>query len=183
MMIFGSRAAFRFPPVTTCLLILQLSLWLIHPLLFAGVGCNQCLAHGEWWRLATSLFIHYSFSHLVGNSLCLFAIGSFLEIRLTKIRFLLLFFAAGIAGNILTFLVMPVNFVHTGASGAIFGLLGAQLYMFYTERHRYSREQILLVFALALLVTATFFGPNTNIIAHLGGLLAGGLFTPFLYKK
>jgi rhomboid protease GluP len=181
--ILQSRITLRIPPATACLIILQIILWVMHPILAGGIGCNACISQGEWWRLITSLFIHYNVQHLIGNSLCFLAIGSYLEHQLSKWRFLFIFFTAGIAGNILTLFVMPSDFIHTGASGAIFGMLGVQLYVFYAERHRHTaREQFIILVALCIMVITTFFGPNTNAISHLGGLLAGGLCAPFLYK-
>ncbi|MCP8971252.1 rhomboid family intramembrane serine protease [Ectobacillus ponti] len=175
----------RIPPVTSALLLLMaLTLPLNALLLPAGAGCNSCTLQGEGWRLFTSLFLHADLQHLLSNASCLLMLGFFLEKQLTPWTFSLLFFLSGLAGNVLTLLLMPAHFTHVGASGAVFGLLGAQIYIFYLQKQRYGhREFSLLLLALLLLVSATFLDRTVNIAAHLGGLLAGGMLMPLLYKE
>ncbi|MFX3625674.1 MAG: rhomboid family intramembrane serine protease [Ectobacillus sp.] len=184
-MIFKSHAvSVRSPAAANFLLASFVLLWLIHPFLSWGVGCNECLARGEWWRIATSLFIHYEFEHLLANSFTLFLLGLYIEELLGKRKFLFLFLLTGIAGNIATYLLLPAHFVHTGASGALFGLLGAQLYIFYVKQQADAKQkQLFLFISLLLMVSGTFLDQHSNVISHLGGLLAGGILAPLLYKE
>lgn len=185
-MIIQSRSlTTRLPLVTASILTVLIMTWsgsrLLLPL---GVGCNSCTAKGEWWRLLTSIFLHGDLSHLFSNCLSLFVLGMLLEPQLGKWRFFSLFLLTGISGNIATYLLMPMSFQHAGASGAIFGLLGIQIYVFYLQRHRFGKQQpFIFIFLLLFLVSMTFLDSSVNIAAHLGGLLAGGILSPLFIKE
>ncbi|HDX9578637.1 TPA: rhomboid family intramembrane serine protease [Bacillus pseudomycoides] len=174
-----------FPPVTTALLFLQLTLLLLgNKSLSIGIACNECIAEGEWWRIISSLFVHTTFSHFLSNSICFFALGSSLEKQLHSIRFLFVFLTSGITGNIASYFLFPLQYIHTGASGAIFGLLGVQLYLFYMRFHPTRRKEILLfVIVLCNLLAFTFLDSTTNSISHLAGLLTGACLGPLFIKK
>lgn len=79
---------------------------------------------------------------------------------------------------------MPLEYIHAGASGGIFGLLGAQLFLLY-NRYRSSKPKEIAIFSIMilLLLLFTFFNPSANPISHLTGLITGGILTPFLTKK
>ena len=82
------------------------------------------LENGEWYRLVTSGFLHFGIIHLAFNMLLLFQLGQLLEPAIGRIRFGLLYFAALLGGSAGALLVQP-NAFHGGASGAVFGLMGA----------------------------------------------------------
>ncbi len=82
------------------------------------------LEAGEWYRLVTSGFLHFGIIHLAFNMLLLFQLGQLLEPAIGRIRFGLLYFAALLAGSAGALIVQP-NAIHGGASGAVFGLMGA----------------------------------------------------------
>ncbi|PEE40028.1 rhomboid family intramembrane serine protease [Bacillus pseudomycoides] len=172
-------------PVILSLLFLQLIMMIIGDLFFPTLAAyNECISKGEWWRFITSLFIHVDFQHFLSNSICLFLLGQSIEKQLGSIRFPILFFTAGISGNIFSYIIMPIGYVHAGASGGIFGLLGAQLFLLYS-RYRSSQPKELIFFSsiILLLLLFTFFNPSANPISHLTGLLIGGICTPFLAKN
>ena len=91
-----------------------------------GALAGPLVAHGDWWRLFTAAFLHYGPLHLGMNMLALFLIGSVVEQALGHLRFLALYLAAGLAGSAGALLLTP-NAPTVGASGAIFGVLGALL--------------------------------------------------------
>ncbi len=130
---------------------------------------------GEWWRLITSMFLHVGILHIAFNAMALFALGMQLEQLMGSKRFLLIFFLTGIGGNILTLLVNPVPSV--GASGGIFGLLGALIAFFYRNRDRLgpwgqaNLRSLLITAGINFVITISI--PQVNQMAHLGGLLAG----------
>ena len=133
----------------------------------------------EVWRLFTSMFIHADISHLLSNMFGLLLFGSYVEQVFNKVHFVLLYFISGLVGNIFTILLFPLNTVSYGASGALFGLIGAS---FITIA--YEKDQILLVIALMYLLyfIMSSFAPNINLWAHLFGLLTG-LIISYLIKK
>ncbi|MBN9393235.1 MAG: rhomboid family intramembrane serine protease [Chloroflexi bacterium] len=154
-----------------------------------GMLTFQGVANGEWWRLVTSMFLHAGILHILFNGMALYALGMQVEQLMGSKRFLLIFFLTGIGGNVLTLLVNPVPSV--GASGGIFGLLGALIAFFYRNRDRLGAwGQANL---RGLLITAginfviTFSIPQVNQMAHIGGLVTGlflGYFlSPWQVKK
>ncbi len=134
--------------------------------------------HGDWWRLFTAMFLHYGPFHLGMNMLALWWFGGPLEQALGPIRYLALYVAAGLAGSAGALVDKPLA-VTVGASGAIFGILGAA---FVLERQRH------FVFggsALTLIVinlVFTFAVPNIAIGGHIGGLIGGGAAMFALYR-
>jgi membrane associated rhomboid family serine protease len=136
------------------------------------------VAHGEWWRLLTSAFLHYGITHLALNMLALFWLGRILEEVIGSLRYLLLYVASGLAGSAGALLLTP-NSPSAGASGAIFGVLGALLVL---ERRGViaSGGQILVLLLLNLAIT--FWLPGISRGAHLGGLI-GGIVVMLLYLR
>jgi membrane associated rhomboid family serine protease len=129
------------------------------------------LAHGEWWRLITAAFLHYGPIHLGMNMLAVWWIGRPLEDALGPLRYALLYVVSGLAGSAGALIASP-NAVTVGASGAIFGILGAAIVL---ERQR---TYVLGGSAITLLVlnlAFTFAVPNISIGGHLGGLAGGAL--------
>ena len=129
--------------------------------------------HGDWWRLFTSMFLHYGPLHLALNVLALWWFGAAVDTVLGRGRFLLLYLVSGLAGAAGALVVSPETLT-VGASGAIFGILGAA---FVLERQRL---YVLGGSALSLIVlnlAFTFFIPGISIGGHLGGLFAGALGT------
>ncbi len=140
----------------------------IHPG-FAVAG----LAHGEWWRLITAAFLHYGPIHIGMNMLALWWLGSPVEAALGRWRFLLLYFVAGFAGSTGALILSP-NDVTVGASGAIFGILGA---FFVLEYHATGRLMGQAMTLIVINIAFSFAVPNISIGGHLGGLAAGVLGT------
>jgi membrane associated rhomboid family serine protease len=134
-------------------------------------GAFVGLGEGEWYRLITAAFLHYGPIHLGMNMLALWWIGRPLEAWLGPIRYLLLYLVSGMAGSAGALIASP-NAITVGASGAIFGILGAAIVL---ERQR---TYVLGGSAITLLVVNlafTFAVPGISIGGHLGGLVGGAL--------
>lgn len=125
----------------------------------------------EPWRLVTALFVHSqgSLLHILFNMFSLFIFGPLLEEMVGRVRLLALYLISGIGGSVAVLLLAPFTAV-VGASGAIFGLLGA--YFVIQRKLGGNNVQLLVVIGLNLLIG---FLPGTNIAwqAHLGGLVVG----------
>ncbi len=137
---------------------------------FVIVGTE--VARGEWWRVVTSGFLHGGVIHLLFNMLILFQIGSALEVRLGRARFLAVYLLSLVGGSMGILLLHAPTTAALGASGAVFGLMGAVVVL--PSRGRSPIESSvggLLVINLVL----TFVIPNIAIGGHLGGLAAGAL--------
>jgi membrane associated rhomboid family serine protease len=133
------------------------------------------LAAGEWWRLVTSEFLHGSPIHLFFNMLLLWWFGRALEALLGRGRFLAIYFLSILAGSAGAVVVSPET-ASVGASGAVFGILGAGLVL---ERNRIDvfggSALFVVLFNLAFTFTAGIAGGYISIGSHVGGLVGGVL--------
>ena len=127
------------------------------------------LAHGEWWRMLSAAFLHYGPFHLLVNMYSLYFAGTLLEQVIGRWRFLLLYVASGVAGSAGAILLTP-NSVTVGASGAIFGILGA-LFVLERRGNIATGGQVAALVVLNLVIT--FALSNISVGGHIGGLIAG----------
>lgn len=124
---------------------------------------------GEWWRLITSAFLHGSFLHIAFNMYVLFALGPSLERILGHGRYIVLYITAALGGSVASYVFSDANVVSVGASGAIFGLMGALVVA--GRRLRYDITQVLILIGINIAIG--FIAPGVDWRAHLGGLVAG----------
>lgn len=142
------------------------------------------IENGEYYRLFTSMFLHFGFSHLLNNMVTLVIIGRNVEPVVGKVRFFIIYFLSGLGGNILSFageLISGDYAVSAGASGAIFGLTGALLALTIIYRGRVgqvtSRDMVIMI-VLSLYIGFTSQGVDN--LAHIGGLICGFIVTLFV---
>jgi membrane associated rhomboid family serine protease len=129
--------------------------------------------HGDWWRLITSAFLHASLIHIAFNMLALWWLGAPVELLLGRARFVGLYLVSGLAGAAGALVADP-NAVTVGASGAIFGLLGAGLILEWQATGSIAGNYLtLIVINLAI----SFAVPGISIGGHVGGLIGGTLAT------
>jgi membrane associated rhomboid family serine protease len=136
------------------------------------------VANGDWWRLITCAFLHASLLHIAFNMYFLWFVGSAVEQVLGRGRFLLVYVVSGLAGSAGALVINP-RMPTVGASGAIFGILGAALVL---ERQR---NYVLGGQALGLIVINLILGfviSNISIGGHVGGLIGGVLCTLVLSR-
>ena len=131
---------------------------------------DNVINHFEIWRLFTSMFVHGGYSHLLSNMFALVLFGSYIEHVFPKVQYLLIYLISGLVGNFFTLFLFPLYTVSLGASGAIFGLIGA-----YFITILYEREIALLYIAFFYLLffIISSLTPGINLWAHLFGLLTG----------
>lgn len=138
----------------------------------------------EYYRIFTSLFLHFGFQHLMNNMLTLLVMGRYVEPVVGKGRFLLIYFLSGLSGNALSMadeLRTGTYAVSAGASGAIFGLTGALLGLAILNRGQIAgitKQGILLMIVFSLF--NGFVNEGVNNAAHIGGLVCGCLLTLLL---
>lgn len=125
----------------------------------------------QWYRLLTATFLHVAPWHVATNMVMLWVIGPALEAALGRLRFLALYLISGLAGSAFAFLVAGGFMNSLGASGAVFGLLGATVVMYRRTRTPLGPVVALLVFNLIV----TFSVNGIDWRAHIGGLVAGAL--------
>lgn len=182
----------RLYPVVTFILAVQAVLWLFFSLPVPSValwrdaltGYNLGVANGEWWRLVTPIFLHAGFTHLLFNSMSIFLFAPALERMLGKARFLLVYASSGMIGNIGTYFTEPLDYLHVGASGAIFGLFGVYLFMVLFRKELIGQDNSKMILTLlAFAVLMSFINSNINMMAHLFGLCGGFLLSFLCVQK
>jgi membrane associated rhomboid family serine protease len=137
-----------------------------------GVLFGPLVGAGDWWRLLTSAFMHYGPFHLLMNMYGLYFAGTLLERAIGHWRFLLLYLASGLAGSAGAFLWSP-NAITVGASGAIFGVLGA---LFVLERRGNIATEGQIAGLIVINLVFTFaFARLISVGGHVGGLIGGVL--------
>lgn len=131
---------------------------------------------GEYYRLLTAMFLHGGLLHLAFNSWALYVLGQEVERLFGTGRFVAIYFISGLAGSVASYALTPSNSV--GASGAIFGLIGALAVFYYASRAvlgQLARAQLgSLITVLMINLFIGFSSPGIiDNVAHLGGLLGG----------
>ena len=182
---FGPDKSGR-PVVTWALLAVNILVWIAteiaggsedtQVLLDFGAMFGPIIANGEYWRLFTAMFLHVGLMHLLFNGLALLIFGQVVERTYGHLQFAIIYVLAGLAGSVASYLLSSIA-VGAGASGAIFGVLGALAAFFVARRDilgemgRQNLSGILIISGINL-----FFGfatPGIDNWAHMGGFVAG----------
>ena len=135
------------------------------------------LGEHQWWRLLTSCFVHFGIIHIGFNMYVLYQIGPFIEMAFGRVRYLLIYFLAGLGGSLVSVWIHPMA-VGAGASGAIFGLYGAVFGFLLIKRRSLdpavtkSIAKSAGIFVLYNVVYGSITR-TTDLSAHFGGLVAG----------
>ncbi len=191
-MLLGRRIDFerrmrRFPPVTASLIgvlgavfALEVAVGALgsrEALVSAGALARDPVLAGEYWRLVTATLLHGSLDHLLGNAIALYILGIICEHAFGARQFVILYVLSALAGSLLSLALGAGPSV--GASGAIFGLQGAAIVLFYKyRRDLLLRDKRIGVVLLAWAIYSVLSGAVTPYIdngAHLGGAVGGAL--------
>jgi membrane associated rhomboid family serine protease len=127
------------------------------------------VGHGDWWRIVTAMFLHASLLHIAFNMYALWAIGRLVEQYLGTVRYIGLYFVSGLAGSAGALMQTP----HTpvlGASGAIFGILGAMMVIEWQVTGSFAGQAMTLI---AINLVISFLIPGISWGGHVGGLIGG----------
>ncbi len=182
------RPRFRATPVTTLLLVAIAGVFLLetwkggstNSQVLVALGANYppaVLGQGEWWRLLTCMFLHIGIFHLLLNGWALYQLGSLFELAVGSRDMVLVYFVSGVLGSVAS--LFFTQGLSAGASGAIFGLLGAMIAFLLRRRDRLTppAKSLLgqLVVWAGINVFIGFSVPGIDNAAHLGGCAAGFL--------
>jgi len=147
----------------------------IEVLVRMGAKVTPLIATGEYWRLLTSMFLHIGIMHLAFNAYALAILGTELERLYGPGRFLTIYLFSGLFGSLASYAFSYS--LAAGASGAIFGLIGALAAFFLTHRERlgaYGRTRLAnIAFLIAVNLFFGFTQTGIDNLAHIGGLLSG----------
>lgn len=184
-------------PVNMALIIINVLIFLLMTVA-KGSGSEQMIQWGavytpwmeqpsQLYRVFTSMFLHFDVAHLTSNMIVLVALGDNLERALGKVRYMVLYLLSGIGAGIVSTaynLLMGRDVVAAGASGAIFGVIGALFVLAVKNRGRL--EELTaprMALMIAYILYSGFTTPGVDNAAHVGGLLMGMLFTVFPQKR
>jgi len=144
---------------------------------WGGLSPKDIALHGEYYRLVTATFLHGGLLHVALNMYVLWILGSMLEPSIGSARFAGIYFIAGLTASATSYALGPVNQLGVGASGAIFGLLGAWVAFAYRRRDTafgaMQLRQALFWVGINFFLGFTIGGIDN--FAHLGGLIGGAL--------
>lgn len=184
-------------PVTAALLIVNIVVFLLvdftgggsedgaHMLECGALYAPYVLEKGEYYRFFTSMFLHFGIYHLANNMLVLFVLGERLEPLVGKVKYLLIYLIGGIGGNLLSFWLETRSgdyAISAGASGAVFGVMGAMIYVLV--RHKGRVKDLTIRGILVMAAFSLYFGfasSGVDNAAHVGGLLCAALAALLLY--
>ncbi len=145
-----------------------------------AVGLTLLESPLDWYRMITSMFLHANLSHIFNNMLLLYFAGEITERAVGPLQFTIMYFISGICGCLLTFvseIVSGSSIVVIGASGAVFGVLGALLALVMYRRVRGATLQVpRIMMVLVLSIYSGFRETNVANWAHIGGLVAGFIY-------
>lgn len=133
----------------------------------------------QYYRLITHFFLHFGFDHLVNNMFSLLILGYSLEMEMGKVRFIILYFLSGILAGITSIIYniyVGQESISCGASGAIYGLMGALLIMLIVgNRRKFSSEVPRYLLYIGISIYSGMQDENIDNAAHIGGFVAGVL--------
>jgi len=143
-----------------------------------GANFGPATQDGQWWRLATAMFLHFGIVHLALNTWSLWDVGQLAERMYGRWRFLCIYMISGLAGNLVSLDAQGNAAVSGGASGAIFGIYGAALVFLWRERAAIAAHEFRWLFwgALgfaSLTIILGYIIPGIDNAAHIGGFITG----------
>ena len=180
------RRSYRDLPATYALLVILAVMYVLEgglggspPLMRMvnlGAQVNILVLQGQWWRILTAIFLHLNWLHILLNGWSLFVMGELVEPAFGSKRFIAVFLLGGVMGGLLSLVAYPPYSVLVGASGAIFGLLGATG-VIALEAQGPVRGYLLrwLGGILVLNLAFDFMYPGIGVWDHIGGLVGGFL--------
>jgi membrane associated rhomboid family serine protease len=143
-----------------------------------GVGIVDGVAEGSYWRLLTTGFLHTEIWHIALNMLALYWLGRMIEPALGHVRYAGIYFTSLLTGSLVVLLMQP-DVRTLGASGAVYGLLGAAIVMARNRNIDLVQSGLLPILGLNFVITLLF---GFSLAAHVGGLL-GGLLVTYIIEE
>lgn len=143
---------------------------------YGAMHWRNIFEEGEVWRLFTSMFMHFGIDHLIGNMFVLFLLGNALEQAIGKIRFLIIYLGSGMAAGLASafyYWSVEKNVVSAGASGAIYGVMGAMIAVFIVCKIRTSLNLRGLIIYSIISIVNSMNSEEVDHTAHMGGFTSG----------
>ncbi|MBR3635370.1 MAG: rhomboid family intramembrane serine protease [Lachnospiraceae bacterium] len=151
-----------------------------NPFVSAGQMDPNGIIAGEYYRFLTAAFLHGGIQHLAGNMILLYFMGEMVEHNIGSVRFAIVYLLSGILGNVVSYtyeMVSGSRYVSVGASGAVYGIMGALLYLVIRKTKGLNIPIKRMVLVLAYCIYSSFATEHVDYAAHIGGLISGFLLT------
>lgn len=146
---------------------------------------SYILENKEYYRLVTSMFMHFGISHLANNMLVLYLLGDNLERAIGSFKYLVLYMLGGIIANVVSmYFYVETEIVSAGASGAVFAVMGGLLWCVIKNKGRLedlNLRQIVIAMGVSIFYGLT--SPNVDNVAHIAGAISGFILAIVLYRK
>lgn len=196
---YHEKSKKRPSPVSVVLVIVNVLIFLTSLLIgnaagdapnpFLESGCMEfsAIGDGQFYRLITAMFLHADFQHVISNMLLLYFMGEMVEHKTGSVRFAIIYFVSGIMGNVISYvyeLTSGARYTAIGASGAVYGIMGALLFLVIIKTKGLDIPVRRMILMVAYCVYSSFAADHIDYAAHLGGLFIGFLLTAILcYSK
>ncbi|MDY4668808.1 MAG: rhomboid family intramembrane serine protease [Oliverpabstia sp.] len=152
-----------------------------------GAAYTPWILEGEWYRLFTSMFLHFGLEHLLNNMILLLFLGDTLEELTGHWKYLLIYLGGGFLGNLVSLFSdcrTGSMAVSAGASGAVFAVIGGVFVILLLNRGRIEHMTASrLLFVIVLTIYHGFQSVGVDNAAHIGGVVGGVLLTALLYRR
>lgn len=188
------RQYVKFYPVTTVLIVLNVLVFLV--LSFSGGSTDpETLVRfgamlkvepydSELWRYVAAMFLHIGFEHLLFNCFALLIFAPPLELFLGRFRYVIFYLASGIIANVIVHLVGDENVVSAGASGAIYGIYAAYLYVGMFQKYLLDRgSSTVITTTIVIGFIYSVAVPQISLLGHLGGFVGGFILYHLLKRR
>jgi rhomboid protease GluP len=171
-LVFFPRGPRSTSSITSFLVIANVAVYILtsfggHDYLLLLAQSGDYFFSGAYWQVFTAMFVHFDITHILFNMFALVYFGLIDEGTYSRKEFVAIYFSAGLIGNVASLFLIPPDTLTGGASGAIFGLIGAYV---ATER---KGTNLLIACVYAALIFLDSAGPGVNIFAHLFGVGTG----------
>ena len=191
------RAVKKYLNINVILIAVNLLVWLVMSTMGDTRSAGFMYEHGamyptdvlqgDWYRLFSAVFLHFGAEHLISNMFMQYFLGDMLLRALSQWKYVIIYLFAGIGGNVTSLVMMLVTgdfAVAAGASGAIYGIIGALLWVVLRNGGKFESISIpRMLLATALYIGYGFSTEGVDAWAHLGGAAAGFLAAVLLYRK
>ncbi|MHA1111627.1 MAG: rhomboid family intramembrane serine protease [Promethearchaeota archaeon] len=191
---YVNRASIKKKVVTIILALINVGMYLVVNVYLNSVSGiywlhnlaqhnDSIFRFGDYYRLFTAMLVHADELHLLSNMFALIIFGMLVENKYSITQYLTIYFVSGFLGNIVSLWILPLNAFSLGASGCIFGVMGA----YYVSFTAYNKKMIFYAIISSAIMVGLSIGADINSWAHLlgavGGLVLGFIFTQYNKKK
>ncbi len=178
-------------PVSVSLVVINVIIYCTYfiigePFITSGQMNFELVSQGQIYRLVTAMFLHGGIQHIAGNMILLYFLGQIIENKTGSVKYGIIYLVSGIMGNVVSYLyemVSGARYVSVGASGAVYGLIGALIYLVIRKTQGLNIDKKRLFLMVAYCIYSSFATEHIDFAAHLGGMLFGFIVTALLCPK